>query len=59
MIEVKLEIISKIRSLLGVNFMLGEYYDVENNTSYLLHEFSIGLIFVTLVITHYKEIGEE
>lgn len=59
MIEVKLEIISKIRSLLGVNFMLGEYHDVENNTSYLLHEFSIGLIFVTLVITHYKEIGEE
>ena len=59
MLEFKVEIISQIRCLLGVNFMLGQYYDVENKTNYLLHEFSIGLIFLTLVVTHYKEIGEE
>jgi hypothetical protein len=58
MLEFKVEIVSQLRCLLGINFMLGQYFDHENNKNYLLHEFSIGLIFLTLVVTHYKEIGE-
>lgn len=55
-IEFKIEIISKVRSLLGIIYMKG--ITNQNNKEIIFHEIGIGFVFFGIFFTFYNK-GED
>lgn len=51
--EIKIEILSNLRSLLGISYMKG--MNTLNNKQIIFHEIGIGLLFFGIFITFYNK----
>jgi|APGre2960657373_1045057.scaffolds.fasta_scaffold75071_1 hypothetical protein len=51
--EIKLEIISNIRTLIGISYMKG--MNTLNNKQIIFHEIGIGFLFFGIFITFYNK----